>query len=330
MSAFWYVVLFICAAMLFVLFPLPVLAGRIVCFLTFGHKVNQKPRKSGPCSSDFPDLAEEPFSFFSGGHRLLGHRYTSKCDCEYEGILFVVPGYGYLHQDYLAEIDYFVKRQYVVFSYEGTGCGSSEGKSLGGYPQFVLDLYAAILHVLVRDEHRELPVYLFGHSIGAYAATAVLNFGLSQIKGVIACSPVNSGTEYAGMVVKACSCAVTRRFYRTFQNYEKKRFGRAAEFSGISGVNHSEIPIVIAHSRDDRMVPLICSVYQYKEEAVNPNVRFYLYGDRGHFVFKAKRAGDYLNAGKKEFDPCIYALNTEFLDMALEELEKINVQTGKK
>ena len=55
-----------------------------------------------------------------------------------KGLIVVVHGLGRA-DDYLAQIMYFVDSGFKVFAYDSTGCYDSEGNSIKGFPQAVLD-----------------------------------------------------------------------------------------------------------------------------------------------------------------------------------------------
>ena len=70
----------------------------------------------------------------------------------------------------LPETMHFVDSGYSVLTYDATGTGASGGSGTRGLAQSALDLDAA----LTRAEQEDLPILLFGHSWGGYAAAAVL------------------------------------------------------------------------------------------------------------------------------------------------------------
>ena len=82
---------------------------------------------------------------------------------------------------YLPEIAYFARRGYKIFAFDNSGSHLSGGKSLRGLPQSAEDLDAALSFV---TKTNTLPLYLFGHSWGGYAVSAVHCYHLYDIKAV--------------------------------------------------------------------------------------------------------------------------------------------------
>ena len=66
--------------------------------------------------------------------------YTNKNINEYEGVIVFVHGMGAGHLSYTTEINTIAKSGYKVLSYDNTGCCASDGKSMNGFYQAVLDL----------------------------------------------------------------------------------------------------------------------------------------------------------------------------------------------
>ena len=65
-----------------------------------------------------------------------------------------------------------------------TGCGMSQGKKIGGFSQFLLDAQSAIKYV--ESMNLNMEIELVGHSTGAYAVAALLNFdNLGVSKSII-------------------------------------------------------------------------------------------------------------------------------------------------
>lgn len=80
---------------------------------------------------------------------------------------------------------YFVDNGWMVLCYDYTGCYDSEGNSMVGYVQAPKDLNAEIHYVESEAQFDNIPILLFGHSLGAYASTAVLQYG-NDITAVVA------------------------------------------------------------------------------------------------------------------------------------------------
>jgi pimeloyl-ACP methyl ester carboxylesterase len=293
-------------------------SGLFIYLINFGHRLERKTLQQQPVLEDFEGLNEELIEFYSGENRLKGFFYNRKNKDNFKGIILVVHGYGNFHENYLAEIDYFAEHSYLVFAYDGTGCGDSEGKNPKGYPQWVLDLKTAIDMLEELERCRFLPIYLFGHSMGAFAVTAVLNMKPKRVTGVAACSPVNSAKEYAKLLYRLKPGILTNNVLKILAKYERKKFGEIGEYTGLSGINSCKVKVLIAQSKDDKLVPFPCSIANYEKDITNENVRILLFEDLGHFVFKSKLSAQYLNAKHKNYSRFdTYEINTELMEQVL-------------
>ncbi len=95
------------------------------------------------------------------------------------------PGHRDPNDVKLYEIMYFVDNGWMVLCYDYIGCYDSEVNSMVGYVQAPKDLNAGIHYVESEAQFDNIPILLFGHSLGAYASTAVLQYG-NDITAVVA------------------------------------------------------------------------------------------------------------------------------------------------
>lgn len=291
------------------------LIGLFLYNINFMHRCNKGPDKIMPRISDFPDLVEKRTEFKCGKNTLAGYSYTHKSMKTYKGIVVVVHGHNYTHDNYIPEINFFCQKGYKVFSYDGTGCGESTGITMKGYPQWIKDLRSAILFLNSQKEFKNLDIFLFGHSIGGFAVTAILNFKDIKIKAVAACSAVDSGKAYVKQFSKDKPGLFSKSIYLFFVFYERLLFGNIANYTGSKGINNSKVKALVIHSRDDKYVPVSCSVYGYRKEVSNKNAQFILLENKGHFVFKSQECIEYLNSKDNEEDrKKVYLLDKDIMD----------------
>ena len=95
--------------------------------------------------SEFDGLRVEECTFPSNnGQRLAGYQY-SKEDQAVKGVLVIAHGLGGGgHNTYMDIADYFTSNGYLVFAYDATGNDKSEGDSVEGLPQGIIDLDYAL------------------------------------------------------------------------------------------------------------------------------------------------------------------------------------------
>ena len=113
------------------------------------------------------DYPRQTVTFSSGSAQLTGWLYPAE---DAAALVVIAHGLGADAEVYLPETMHFVDEGYSVLTYDATGTGASGGSGTRGLAQSALDLDAA----LTRAEQEDLPILLFGHSWGGYAAAAVL------------------------------------------------------------------------------------------------------------------------------------------------------------
>ena len=113
------------------------------------------------------DYPRQTVTFSSGSAQLTGWLYPAE---DAAALVVIAHGLGADAETYLPETMHFVDSGYSVLTYDATGTGASGGSGTRGLAQSALDLDAA----LTRAKQESLPILLFGHSWGGYAAAAVL------------------------------------------------------------------------------------------------------------------------------------------------------------
>ena len=231
---------------------------------------------------DFEGLECREYSFPSDkGQMLAGYLYSSGED--QHGIVVLAHGFGGGgHNSYMDCADYFASHGYYVFAYDATAMDKSEGESLGGVPQGVIDLDHAISFVEASDEIPDLPIVLFGHSWGAYCVSAVLTYH-PEVKAVIECCGFNrssdmfesGGKDQAGGVIYAMT-----PFIRL---HEFIKFGRYATNTAMDGFDSTGAAVMIVHSADDGVIGIEYGLDKYYEKYRDDSrFTFMRFEDKGH------------------------------------------------
>ena len=209
-------------------------------------------------------------NFPSGDNQLTGYIYGENSD---KGIVVVAHGIGGGADSYFAQVKHFIDNGYCVFAYDCTGSHMSEGKTTNGFPQAVLDLNAA-LNWLNTQDNLSKPVLLFGHSWGGYAVASILNYD-HEIAAVVSISGVNSAFEIVNDQAIDMMGVFGYTQIPTLNLVQYLKFGRAAGYTAVEGINSTTIPILIIHGKEDTVVPYNgCSIIAHKAEIKNPNVSY--------------------------------------------------------
>lgn len=257
--------------------------------MNFGMRVDVSQNSF---SEDDFDMLREEVEFPSNKGQIL-RGYIYKKDDSYTPKALIVFSHGYTntHNDYLNQINYFVQNDYIALAYDNTGCGMSDGDNMIGLAQSPIDLSSALTFVENSDELNKYKVFLYGHSWGGYAVTAVLNYG-HKVDGVVSRSGFNNSRD---MLIE-----YGKRLYGNWLGllspyayiYEKIKFGDDVDKNGIKGINSSpDTPILLLHSEDDDTISLNNSLLAHKDEMVNPDrIQTILYKDRTHDVVRTQEA----------------------------------------
>lgn len=250
---------------------------------------------------DYDGLTLERSDFYSeDGTRLAGYKYSRSAE-KTKGLVIISHGLGGGGQNaYMPFVDFFTQNGYYVFTYDATGNGESEGRDVKGLPQGVSDLDFAVRHAKSLDVYKDLPIFLVGHSWGAYAvgcnlalhpdvAGAVMFSGFNESKEMLLCHSKNYVGPLAHVLLPSVSL------------YEKIKFGKTADMSVLDGIRSTDADVLIVHGGKDATVPRECGYDIYYEEFRDQdNIEFIMYGQRGHdYIFNSdasKDCRDSLNA----------------------------------
>lgn len=236
----------------------------------------------------------------SGENKLAGYLYGQEST---KGLIIISPGHGDASDIKLPEITYFVDKGWMVLCYDYTGCYASEGSSMIGYVQAPKDL-DAVLHY-VESDHRfdKLPVMLFGHSLGAYASTAVLQYK-HNITSVVAASGFDDPTKQWEYSVKRSTSVFGCLFSPYSKMLMKTKFGDMNHFSAIDGINLTKIPILIMQGTTDEFYGKVSSIYEHRDKITNTNCTLRLMSEKNHHghydYFLSDQAIAYKNKIKNE------------------------------
>ena len=281
------VIIIVIAVLVFFFVLGPMAAAPIIYESLFGGRIEADPSEEFHIE-DFENLARERYTFTSDrGDELVGYMYHNELVPEEDVIGTVVLGHGFggggqrTYMDVTAEL---AENGFDVFAYDATGNDESAGKSVIGMPHGVKDLDYAI--DFVEATFAEDDIFLWGHSWGAYCASAVLTEH-PEVKAVCAVAGMNTSLE--AMVSKAESYAgpVVDAGIPFLAAYQSIRCGKGAGISSLDGFAASDADVVIVQSKDDDTVPLKIGYDKYYELYANdPRFTFILFDDRGHSAYR--------------------------------------------
>lgn len=253
--------------------------------------------------SDFEGLAVRECTFPSNcGQKLAGYLYF-KGSGEKKGVVVIAHGLGGGgHNTYMDIADYFASNGYFVFAYDATGNDKSEGSSVRGLPQGVVDLDYALRYIKADSQLKDLPIVLFGHSWGAYSVCSVLNLH-PDVTAVVSGAGFNCSIdmiEAEGRNIMGDGISVMLPYVSL---YEFFKFGKYADYSALKGFENSDADIMILHSSDDTVVPPQYGYDRYIEKYENDSrFTFVRFEDHGHNgIFQSNTSREYNEQFNQEF-----------------------------
>ncbi len=220
----------------------------------------------------------ETLKINAGDHSLTGYLYGKETK---KGLIIVSPGHRDPNDVKLYEIMYFVDNGWMVLCYDYTGCYTSEGARMIGYIQAPKDLNTVIDYVASEARFSNIPVLLFGHSLGGYASTAVLQYG-KKVTAVVAASGFDSQKEQWMYSVKANTGGFGKILQPYAGIYMDLKFGKEASLSAVDGINSTDIPVLIFSGTDENFYGGESRVYIKRDQITNKNCELILMDKPNH------------------------------------------------
>lgn len=229
--------------------------------------------ENSPLQYTYEELASacprERFTFLSGSSMLYGWRYDAE---DPRGLIVVVNGIGADADRHLSEIAAFTEAGWSVATWDATGVGSSEGGWIVGIQQIADDLAAFLKYRARTDAWEGLPVVLYGHSAGAYAA-AVNLAAHDEIRAAVCISgldrPVTLMYDHAEKRFGVFAAAQYPFLY--LENVFL--FGADANASAREAIAAANVPVLIVGGDSDDLVPYEDSLIRDPEQYENPCVQ---------------------------------------------------------
>ncbi len=241
--------------------------------------------------------------FMSGENKLQGYIYEVN---DPKGFIVFSHGIWSAPEEYLACIHFFLDHGYTVFAYDYTSYNGSEGKWAKGLSQSRKDLDAALTYIEAEHVAGDLPVYLMGHSWGAYATTSVLNYP-HDVKKAVSLSGFNTPLGISLDVAKK-SVTTIGTYICTPVLYLMNVIisGKDWNMSAVDGINRADIPVLLLHGVEDDFIRYdVTSIPAHRSEITSEKVEYIKLTKKGYSAhnnyFCTEDATDYTNALNDEW-----------------------------
>ncbi len=271
------------------------IAARLILNKIFGSRCEGNPNITYFQSSDFPGLRRCAVSFPSNrGQTLRGSIYSMDRP-SYRGVIIFVHGMGGGHTAYMTEIHTLARAGYLVLGYDNTGTMLSDGAELGGFPQAFLDLQGAVSFIRNASQYRTFPLFLVGHSWGAYT---VCNFPhlKEHVDGVVAMSPFDSIPNQLVYLLQSQTGKKLTFLKPFFSLCLLLDYKGAALYRPSYSLQKITCPVLLLHGDQDPMVPLSLSPIAFRSSfESDPRIQIQICPGRMHNVYACAEAEEYLN-----------------------------------
>lgn len=278
-----------------VLVILFLIIAKLILSFAFGKRCEGNSNLKYFTADDFEDLNAKPIEFKSNKNQLLrGNIYTNRNVKDYKGLVVFVHGMGAGHLSYTTEINTIAKAGFKVLAYDNTGTCKSEGKSLNGFYQAVLDLKSCLEFIKNEKELKDYKINLIGHSWGAFAVCQILKYRY-DIKSVVSLSGPNTVEDLFASMMGPFG-KIVKPFIK-FLNFLK--FGK----EGIEPTKEilkkadSSISILLFHGKADKTCIIENSIVYESEKYFenNENIGIIVYEEKCHNIYQSIESEKYLN-----------------------------------
>lgn len=256
----------------------------------FGKRYNGNPFVRYFEAKDFPALQAQPIIFPSlSGTALHGYLYRA-AEMPIHALTVFVHGLGAGHLAYTSEINFLAKCGHLVLAFDMTGCGASDGDALYGFDQGPLDVTAALRFIGSRPELAALPIFLVGHSWGAYSVINALPEH-PEVKAAVAICGFISGASGVAQNILGNFGFLSPLFSGWLWLFNRKRFGENANHNSLRSLKKVHCPLLLLYGGADKTVRYRENGSRIRKAAKGlANIKFLYYPQKGHNVYLSDQA----------------------------------------
>ena len=252
--------------------------------------------------SDVDEYKRTEIEFESGKNVLKGYIYGGEKN---KGLVVISHGLGSGAENYLAETMYFVDNGWCVFTFDNTGTHESEGESTIGPSQSLLDLNAALTYIKSNNKLNNLHIMLYGHSWGAYAVTAILDYNF-DIAAVASIAGFNSPMELLKEQADSLLGVFSPIEYPFLWIYQNMLFGNTTRITATNGINSTDTPVMIIHGVKDEVISYYgAGIIAHHAAITNPNIIYKTCSAENHNghnnLFESNTASEYTKDKNLEY-----------------------------
>ncbi len=208
-------------------------------------RVEEYEHHSFLCYEDMEGYVQRDITFQSDGYNISGKIYGENTD----KLVILAHSKGGSGEDMLAEACFFADNGYSAMVFDFVGCGKSDGSSQLGLQRPVYELESAVEFA---KEQGFTDIYLHGIGVGGYAAAAC-----ADIEGIKAVSAASSFSSVADITLEYATENMGVFGYLEYPImwlYQYLVFGSELNNNAVSGINSSDVPIIIINGTADETI----------------------------------------------------------------------------
>ena len=254
-----------------------------------------------PKRSDFPSLDNrQEISYYSNKRKIVGYLYEVDSPV---GIVLACHGINTYADSYTTSYqNYFVNKGYDVLAIDMVGCGKSEGEGPYSLYESRYCIKDAISYVKENEKLKELPLFLIGHSWGAYGVvSATYDFEDSTINAVVALAGYNNPLKMMEYMALSNVSGILKITLPIFELSSKIYNADKQEFEATKAIKaKTNTQYILVHGTKDSTVP-------YDKISINDNIKEDEYnnvtlikkeGFSHKIIYKSQGAVDYYSQMK--------------------------------
>ena len=205
-----------------------------------------------------------------------------------KGAILLIHGVGGGHFYSLPLINYFAKMGYIVVAYDQYASGLSEGKRIDSMTVGARDVEFAVKYF--EQNYSNYPLYLFGHSWGAFTAATALNYSY-RIEKTILVSGFNHQSDF---VLNGNPLGILLSL--SIKIRDLIIYKKAAKLTLINSLEKTNSKVLYLQGENDRTVNPKYSGKRFAEIFKNfKNIDVKILPNKEHTPFVTKQAQDEQN-----------------------------------
>lgn len=280
--------------------------------------------------NDFENLKQEKFVFNSNGLELMGYKYFSDTVESNKKAIVFFHGLGVGHIQYTTEIDYYAKKGYIVYTFDGQGCLESKGTGLNYFTNFVKNGDDFIRHIEVFRDYKNSEIIFMGHSLGAYTSLVLSSLNKDKVKKVVAFAPFENIEILLNDQLIGALGKLSSKLSKEMAKLELKN-GQKYYHSVSSILKDSSIDTLILFGDKDQILSYERNSMYFKKAIEEKDNKFFVtVKDRTHRPNLSLKGTEYDTYRIQEFDKIKKTATPEELKAYYESLDyKILVEMDK-